>query len=135
MKNKKPIAWNDEVGLAAKYAPIKEVILDDWANTFFAFYPSSTFKGTLSFIINHPQVPVKVRPGDTQLKVVLNKGESILIEPYVDRGELSSIMVGIGGTTGYTSFTYDKKYSSITKALHFRKARTNRQESNLIDIL
>lgn len=104
-----PVAWNDEVGLSAKYMPNKGGISDDWTGKFFAFYPSTSTHGSVSFVVNHPNIPIKVKPGDAQLKIVLNRGESILIEPYVDRGELSSIVVGIGGTSGFTSFTYNTK--------------------------
>jgi hypothetical protein len=104
-----PISSNDEVGPAAKFVPNEGGISNDWTGKFLSFFPSSTTSGTVSFVVNHPRIPIKIMPSDAQLKVVLNKGESILIEPYVDHGELSSIQVGMGGAAGFTSFTYNTK--------------------------
>ena len=104
-----PISWNEEVGITARYVPNKGGLNDDWTGKFLAFYPFSTSEGSVSFVVNHPLIPIKITPGDAQLRIVLNKGENILIEPYVDHGELSLIQVGIGGAEGLTSFTYNTK--------------------------
>ena len=104
-----PLSTNEDVGIAKKYLPNPDGAVEDWSERFIVFYPLTSSAGSVSFVLNHPNIPIKIKSGDTQLKVILDKGESVLVEPYVDRGELSAISVSIEGTAEYTMFTYDKE--------------------------
>ena len=104
---KTPQQVNTHVGKAVRYEPTKADGLEP-TGRFLAFYPQDE-KGSLSLVMSHLNVPIKVTPSQPPVRVVLNKGEFVLIEPFVNLGELNEFTITIGGTADYTAFTYNSK--------------------------
>lgn len=108
LESKPAIQIDTKLGLANRYVPTK--IIDSPGNSnFVAFYPGDSIPASVSIVVSHPRIPIKVTPVDPAVRAVLNKDEYILIEPFVNLGELNEFTITIGGISEHTSFTYNSK--------------------------
>lgn len=97
-----------EIGQAYRFVPTSssEVVQN---SKFFAIYPLEEETASLSIVVSHPRIPIKVGPSDPAVRAVLNRDEFILIEPFVDLGELNEFTITIAGISGHTAVTYNSK--------------------------
>lgn len=105
LKNKPALQTNTHLGMAVRYQPVKEFS----EGGVIAFSPQDDVSASVSLVISHPKIPIKISPYQSALRIVLNKGEHVLVEPFIDAGELNSMTVKIGGTSNHTSFSYNSK--------------------------
>lgn len=97
-----------QIGQAFRYNLPKQTDASQ-GSRFIAFYPQDEETASLSVVVSHPSIPIKVSPSDPAVRAVLNKDESMLIEPFVNLGELNEFTITVAGTSGHTSVTYDSK--------------------------
>lgn len=106
LKSKAASQWTASIGKAFRYNSSR---LTSGESNLIAAYPRDQESGEVSIAVSHPLIPIKVSPLEPAVRVVLDNNEHVLIEPFVDLGELNEFTITVGGTTNHTSFTYNSK--------------------------
>lgn len=72
------------------------------------FYPGTNDTGLVYAFLYNRNVPIKIKPNQSPLRVILDKGEAIMVQISANSGELDMITFSIMGNPKAYDLSYEK---------------------------
>jgi hypothetical protein len=100
-----PLQTSLNKGKTAQYLPLS-VTESFSSNRFIMFSPKENITATLTLVAAHPLVPIKLVPYQPAVKIILNKGDQMVVEPFVNNAELKEFSLLVGGKIEHIVLTF-----------------------------